>query len=628
MRRAEETRSGLRREMASGATTDNIQHSGPHPRREEPGAGMGAVFSFFQKRPEGGADGRFAAAGDGHPCPAAHPQLPGGELGRRRQVDDVGAVGLHEAVIRQQGFCHLRKRHPQREGRHILPAGKVEVDHMVGAFQILNVRKGQGTQPRCRGDADHRAVLRLGGPVQQGRQLLGTEGDVQILHGIHPERLVGVGRGVGQKGQRCPAAPLPQLCRCLQARRRVGRGKLDEVQLVPPPLGLPFQQLGHAGELLHHTAVGPAGIVFQTVALHPAPQHRVRTAHRNVKVHRCILLFHHTTLAICAAGEYHGLKKEIGDAAMNQPLVSIILPVYNAQTHLARCIGSILNQTYRNLELIILNDGSRDQSLPVCEEFRVKDSRIVLVDKDNSGVSDTRNLGLKLAGGQYVQFVDSDDYIDPDFTGHLVAAAEENNADLVIAPYKMVIPAGASKPEQVLEKIQDDLGVMSVARPPEVREYGFLPAGVYDKDTFALRLMDKPASYFYSVLWNKLYRRDLLVENDVQFASEMKWAEDLVFNLQYIRFAERFVSIGTPGYYYVQNPQSICHTQINPATIVQNKVQTFRYYKDLYTRLGMYEEVRPQLYKFLVDIAESTYPSGPFKKVIEEAKAYWRTHKQ
>ena len=313
---------------------------------------------------------------------------------------------------------------------------------------------------------------------------------------------------------------------------------------------------------------------------------------------------------------------------MNQPLVSIILPVYNAQTHLARCIGSILNQTYRNLELIILNDGSRDQSLPVCEEFRAKDSRIVLVDKDNSGVSDTRNLGLKLAGGQYVQFVDSDDYIDPDFTGHLVAAAEENNADLVIAPYKMVIPAGASKPEQVLEKIQDDLGVMSVARPPEVREYGFLPAGVYDKDTFALRLMDKPASYFYSVLWNKLYRRDLLVENDVQFASEMKWAEDLVFNLQYIRFAERFVSIGTPGYYYVQNPQSICHTQINPATIVQNKVQTFRYYKDLYTRLGMYEEVRPQLYKFLVDIAESTYPSGHFKKVIEEAKAYWRTHKQ
>ena len=167
----------------------------------------------------------------------------------------------------------------------------------------------------------------------------------------------------------------------------------------------------------------------------------------------------------------------MGDTAMDQPLVSIILPVYNAQNHLARCIGSILDQTYKNIELIILNDGSKDHSLPVCEEFRAKDSRIVLVDKENSGVSDTRNLGLKLAGGEYVQFVDSDDYIDPDFTQHLVEAAETHHADLVIAPYKMVIPAGATKPEQVLEKLEDNLGVMSVARPPEVREYGFLPAG-------------------------------------------------------------------------------------------------------------------------------------------------------
>lgn len=311
---------------------------------------------------------------------------------------------------------------------------------------------------------------------------------------------------------------------------------------------------------------------------------------------------------------------------MNQPLVSIILPVYNAQNHLARCVGSICAQTYRNIEIIILNDGSKDQSLPVCEEFRQKDPRILLVDKANSGVSDTRNLGLKLASGKYVEFVDSDDYLDPDFTERLVAAAEENEADFVIAPYKMVIPAGASKPEQVLDKIQDELGVMSVARPPEVREYGFLPAGVYDKDTFALRLMDKPASYFYSVLWNKLYRHDILTGNDIQFVSEMRWAEDLVFNLRYIQYAERFVAIDKPGYYYVQNPQSICHTQINAATIVQNKLQVFRYYKDLYTRLGIYEEVRPQLYKFLVDIAESTYPSGPFKKAIDEAKAYWKEH--
>ena len=292
---------------------------------------------------------------------------------------------------------------------------------------------------------------------------------------------------------------------------------------------------------------------------------------------------------------------------MSKPLVSIILPVYNAQNHIARCLESICAQSWQNIEVIVLNDGSKDQSLPVCAAFRAKDERIVLVDKANSGVSDTRNLGLKLASGKYVQFVDSDDYIDPDFTEHLVTAAEQNNADLVIAPYKMVIPAGATKPEQVLEKLQDDLGVMHVARPQEVRVYGFLPEGVYDKDTFARRLMDKPASYFYSVLWNKLYRREMLLAHDIRFTSEMRWAEDLVFNMQYIQYAAVFASIAQPGYYYVQNPQSICHTQITPATL-----------------LGMYEQVRPQLYKFLVDIAESTYPSGPFKEVIDEAKAYWK----
>ena len=103
-----------------------------------------------------------------------------------------------------------------------------------------------------------------------------------------------------------------------------------------------------------------------------------------------------------------------------KPLVSIIsagLP-HNAKNHIARCIESIRAQTYRDIEIIILNDGSRDISLPVCEMYRKVDDRILLVDKDNSGVSDTRNLGLRLARGKYIQFVDSDDYLDPDYTEH------------------------------------------------------------------------------------------------------------------------------------------------------------------------------------------------------------------
>ena len=312
---------------------------------------------------------------------------------------------------------------------------------------------------------------------------------------------------------------------------------------------------------------------------------------------------------------------------MTNPLVSIIVPVYNAQKGLSRCLESICSQTYQELEIIVLNDGSTDDSLAICEQFRAKDPRLVVVDKENEGVSRTRNAGLALAQGDYIQFADSDDVLDPDYTQNLVQAALQHSADLVIAPYWMVIPSNSSKTGHALETLQESLGIEPEAPKTEVHKYGFLPQGVYSREDYARRLMQQPASFYYGVLWNKLYRRDLLAAHDIRFTSEMHWAEDLVFNMQYIQYAEVFASIPQPGYYYVQNPQSICHTQIKPATLVQNKIQVFRYYKDLYTRLGMYEEVRPQLYKFLIDIAESTYPSGPFKKVIDEAKAYWKEHK-
>ena len=293
---------------------------------------------------------------------------------------------------------------------------------------------------------------------------------------------------------------------------------------------------------------------------------------------------------------------------MPQPLVSVIVPAYNAAGFISRCVESITSQSYPELEILLLNDGSTDDTLAVCRKLAAADSRIRVVDKPNTGAADTRSCGLALAHGEYIQFADSDDHLLPGCTANLVAAMQRSHADLVLAPYRMMVP-------------RKDGGY-------DTREYSLLPAGVYNKVDYLWQLTGNAAAFYYGVLWNKLYRRILLTGNDIQFTSELKWAEDLVFNMQYIQYAETFVSIDKAGYYYVQNPQSICHTQINPASIVQNKIQTFRYYKDLYTRLGMYEEVRPQLYKFLVDIAESTYPSGPFKKIIEEAKEYWKNRKE
>lgn len=292
---------------------------------------------------------------------------------------------------------------------------------------------------------------------------------------------------------------------------------------------------------------------------------------------------------------------------MNNPLVSIIVPVYNVQNSVARCLESICAQTWKDIEVILVNDGSRDESFSICEQFREKDPRIVLVDKSNSGVSETRNCGMSLAKGKYVQFVDSDDYLDPDFTERLVTAAEANNADLVIAPYWMVIPANSSKATQALENLQENLGIDAEKKPDDIREYGFLPEGIYDRDTFALRLMEKPASFFYSVLWNKLYRRDLLVGHGIRFRQEL-FAEDQLFNTEYLRYVRTAVSIPDIGYYYLQCSQSVSHSRVTTADILLLRRRVMGLYKSIYTELGIYPETRAAILRSAFGENEFTLP--------------------
>ena len=303
---------------------------------------------------------------------------------------------------------------------------------------------------------------------------------------------------------------------------------------------------------------------------------------------------------------------------MTNPLVSIIVPVYNARKGLSRCLESICGQTYPELEIILLNDGSTDDSLAICEQFRAKDPRIV-VDKENEGVSRTRNAGLTLAQGDYIQFADSDDALDPDYTQNLVQAALQHNADLVIAPYWMVIPSNSSKTGYFFETLQTSLGIEPEAPTTEVHKYGFLPQGVYSREDYARRLMQQPASFYYGVLWNKLYRREIIARNQLGFAPDVHLAEDLIFNMGYLEHAQVFASIPEAGYHYIQNPKSICHTQIDLRGLVENKTQVFQLFKEVYTRLGLYEELQLQIYKFLFAFSESGVPSDSLQGALLDA---------
>lgn len=288
----------------------------------------------------------------------------------------------------------------------------------------------------------------------------------------------------------------------------------------------------------------------------------------------------------------------------SQPLVSIIVPVYNAADHIARCIESIRRQTYRNLEIILLNDGSKDVSYAVCQSYAGIDRRIVVIDKNNSGVSATRNLGMQEAHGKYFQFVDADDFIQPYATELLVQKAEASHADMVIAHYNRIEPP-VSLPktmrDTVVERVLDPI----LDPQHRVQTFGFLMEGPLNKDAFACGLMQEPASFYYGVMWNKLYRADLVrAHTDVRCSEEMTWSEDLYFNLTYIRYAERFFALTAPIYNYYDNPGSAVHlTKVR--TAITARTALFSYYKELYEQLGLYEENKLQIFKYLISSSEA-----------------------
>ena len=286
-----------------------------------------------------------------------------------------------------------------------------------------------------------------------------------------------------------------------------------------------------------------------------------------------------------------------------QPLVSVIVPIYNAKDHIARCVESIRRQTYRNLQILLLNDGSQDVSLEVCRMFAQVDGRITLIDKENSGVSATRNLGMRAARGAYLQFVDADDTLQPYATELLVQRARDSGADMVIAHYNRVEPPREHERARAPRRVEDaDPGFDPRTR---VQTFGFLMEGPLTKAQFAYGLMQEPASFYYGVMWNKLYRAEIVrAHPDVVCSEELDYSEDFYFNLSFIRYAERFYALSTPIYNYVQNPQSLVHN-LNPMKVLTTRWELSAYYKDLYRQLGLYEENRIRLNKYFFGVAET-----------------------
>ena len=171
---------------------------------------------------------------------------------------------------------------------------------------------------------------------------------------------------------------------------------------------------------------------------------------------------------------------------MERPLISVIIPVYNVAPYLERCLDSVAAQTWENLEVWLVDDGSTDGSLALCEARAEQDSRFRVLRQANAGVSAARNRGMDHASGQYLQFVDGDDFLPPDATENLVRTAAATGADLVVGRFWRVAGGRAAVRGHIRE------------------------ARVLTRQDYAEEMLKAPANFYYGVLWNKLYRRSIV----------------------------------------------------------------------------------------------------------------------
>ena len=216
-------------------------------------------------------------------------------------------------------------------------------------------------------------------------------------------------------------------------------------------------------------------------------------------------------------------------------LISVIVPAYNIAEYLPRCLDSILNQTYSNLEVIVISDGSTDNTNEIIKEYANIDSRIVPVFKENTGVSDTRNKGLEMAKGGYIGFVDGDDFIEPNMYELLLKNAIENDADISHCGYQMVFPSRV--------------------------DYYYNTGKIIklDRNNGLIELIK--ANYFEPSICNKIYKKEIL--QNISLNINLIENEDLLFNVQAFMNCNKSIYEDKPLYHYILRKNSACTSSFN-----------------------------------------------------------------
>ena len=265
--------------------------------------------------------------------------------------------------------------------------------------------------------------------------------------------------------------------------------------------------------------------------------------------------------------------------AGKKPGVSIIIPAYNAEKTIGRCLESIRRQTYTQFEAIIVNDGSTDATAEETERFALADRRFIFINrKINMGVSETRNEGVARARGKYLQFVDSDDYLEEHATERLYTACRESGCEMAVSDYYRIV--GRKK------LIKGDIA----------------EGGLILRNEYVGCMMEAPANFYYGVLWNKMYLAGIVKGMSVNFSCDLDWCEDLRFNLEYLLYVRNVCVIRIRRITTCGRRQPVFGQNVRKENGKVKKI-LFGYYKELYQAADLYEENWLKIQRYYFDFA-------------------------
>lgn len=277
--------------------------------------------------------------------------------------------------------------------------------------------------------------------------------------------------------------------------------------------------------------------------------------------------------------------------------VSVVIPVYNVEKYLPECLDSVINQTYTNLQIILVDDGSTDSSGEICDKYAEIDSRITVIHQDNQGAGAAKNAGLKLINGDYLSIIDSDDYLEQNYYKIMVSAMQNYKVDVVQCLFKNVF----------LDATYE-------------RKYNFQSSKdrVIERNKFLFELL---YDWKYSVFWNKLFKTSLLT-NSICFPVGRK-IDDEFFTYKLMCNAEKIININTHLYNYRMRKSSVMNVNNNDELITDRIdcfIERLEYIKNIYPSL-----LKDYYYQFS-DFLLYTYNSTTSTKLKKILKEYMKTY--